>query len=213
MNGDSIGIANQGSPSSMDMYGQTNYFLRVLPTLKHSSALVSDIPSGSIYRIISPYLFCHSIGTLYLAFSLFGSPCSVRSSRQKPWVPRVLRCLRSLQLGTHQRRQETEIFLWRIQDVGVDPQSLAVGGIIVGQATNSFATKGPMPWNQRLVLEFVRIFGWIVEAKNEVPAHDLWVLVGFYREISHKTPQQKYLRWLLSKSEYNCFCGLPPTSA
>jgi hypothetical protein len=49
--------------------GTKNYFLRVIPTVKHYPDIASDIPSGSIYGI-----FIRNIRTFYLTCILTLSP-------------------------------------------------------------------------------------------------------------------------------------------
>ena len=58
--------------SRRDVAGVTvyeNYFLRVIPTVKHYPDIASDIPSGSIYGI-----FIRNIRTFYLTCILTLSP-------------------------------------------------------------------------------------------------------------------------------------------
>ena len=49
--------------------GTKNYFLRVIPTVKHYPDIASDIPSGSIHGI-----FMRNIRTFYLTCILTLSP-------------------------------------------------------------------------------------------------------------------------------------------
>ena len=71
-------LSKLGEPNNMNLkvffvftcfYQLKNYSLRAIPTLKHYSDIVSDIPPGSIYGIIRAFFLAYTL-TFYLAFYL-----------------------------------------------------------------------------------------------------------------------------------------------